>query len=56
MSDQQRAVLAIEIEQEVTEMLRAKAIVMNGSMLNRIEMVAELIAELAIKKELVSTR
>ena len=47
MNDEERKDLAIELEEILTAALRRKGILLNGTMLNRLEMVSELVSQVA---------
>ena len=59
MTNQERETLAIELEQEITEILKARQIAMDGFLCREVESVAIKLASKAIMKKhdrIVSTR
>ena len=55
MTDDERKELAIDLEQILVARLRAKGVLLNGAMLNRLEMVGELVAQVATLKPILQT-
>jgi hypothetical protein len=51
MSEQERKELAEDLEQVLTARLRQRGILLNGVMLNRLESVSQLVAEVATVKQ-----
>jgi hypothetical protein len=51
MTNAEREELAIDIEEALGDLLRSKQVLMNGAMCRRVEMVAQLVADVAQMKQ-----